>query len=305
MSKKFFSKVMIFIFCVTMLLVPKVNVSATVLESTKNDIMQKTVTTINEYDAYKYYISLSDAELLEGGFSKDDITYLRNLDFKAELKKRADLPTSELRDLGYSDQEINKLRTYDGSDNIQPYAATGLITSNLYKASPTQFKIMFNWSWSSCPVFMKTDMIAIVWSATSPSGLALNSSLDKSSSNTYHNVTYYDTYTNKSTTKSIPVYPKNEYGGASSSFSVAGVSEGYGYICWASKGGGQITVNAVGNSSISELFMRFEYGHTYIAGTPSFSISGSGSSIGISFNATTKTEDFSSHRYKSNGQTVS
>ena len=304
MFKNFVSKVMTFIFCVTMLLVPKVNVSAaTTLAPGKDDIVQKTVTKINEYDAYKHYISLSDAELLESGFSKDDITYLRNLDFKAELKKRANLPTSQLIELGYSDREISKLRTYDGSDNIQPYAATGLLTSNLYKASPTQFKVMFNWSWSSCPVFIRTDIIAVVWSASNSSALNMNAAIDKSQTNTYHNITYYDTYSGKYTTDKRPFDINHEYAGASSSFSL-GYNYGDGYMRWAPKGGGQITINAP-EGPIYELLMRFEYGHTYVTGTPSFKISGSGPSIGISFNATTKTEDFSSHRYRSNGQTVS
>lgn len=260
------------------------------------------VTTFTEYEAYKYYISLSDSELLELGFNQKDIEYLRSFNYKDELTKRSKLSTKQLNNLGYSKQEIQKLQTYNGDDNIEEYLfATATISSGLSSASSTKFVVNFNWNWSSCPVFIRNDIIAFVWSATSSNGGTMNAAINKSSS--YHNVSYYDTLTGKTSTESKSVSIKNEYAGASSSFSM-GYNYGDGNMRWAKRGSGAITINAVAGS-IYELLMRFEYGHTYITGSPSFSISGSGPSVGISFNTTTKTESYSTHRYRSNGSTVS
>lgn len=262
------------------------------------------VTTFNEYEAYKYYISLSDSELLELGFTSEDIDYLRSFNYKEELIKRSKFSNEQLSSLGYSDEEIKKIKTYDGSEDVEPYLfAEATIYSSLSSASSSRFVVDFSWNWSSCPVFIKSDIIAVVWNATNSSGGTMNAAINKSSSRTYHNVTYYDTYTGKYSTESKPFSIKNEYSGASSTFSM-GYNYGDGYMRWANKGRGAVTIDAVAGS-IYELLMRFEYGHTYIVGSPSFSISGSGASIGISFNATTRTEDFSSHRYRSNGTTVS
>ncbi|MGL6184391.1 MAG: hypothetical protein ACRC1T_03315 [Clostridium chrysemydis] len=304
MKNNLIPKLLSIIFIFTTILFPA-NIANAAQPSLVDGKVVQTTTTFSEYEAYQYYISLTDKELIQNGFTSDDISYLRNLDYKAELLKRSKLPKDKLKSLGYSDSQINKLKSYNGSDNVQPYlTAQATIYSNIYSASPTQFKVSFRWDWTSCPVFIRTDMIAVVWSGTNSSGLPMNVAINKSSSATYHNVTYYDTYTGKYTTESKTVTPKNEYAGASSSFSM-GYNYGDGYMRWANYGSGMITVASTNGSPIDELLMRFEYGHTYIAGSPSFSISGSGASIGISFNLTTATEDYSSHRYKSNGTTVS
>ena len=258
----------------------------------------------NEYEIYNYYISLSDEELLEIGYSKDDIEYLRNFDYKEALLERAQMSDEQLSVLGYSEEEATLVQSYDGSDDIETYALAKIsISSSLSTASSQRFKIYFWWSWSSCPVWLGTDMIAVVWAGTNSSGSPMNVAVSKSQYDTYQNVTYYDTYTKKSITEKKTFSFNNEYGAASSSFSM-GYNYGDGYMRWATKGSGYVTVSAVAGS-LYELLMRFEYGHTYMSGSPSFSVSGTSLSPSISFNRVTQSVGATSHRYRSNGTTVS
>lgn len=281
------------------------NVNASTLSG---DSVQQTsevetaVTTYNEYEAYTYYLSLSDSELLNIGFSQDDIDYLRNFDFEEAVRERASLSNDKLNALGYSSDQISALKSTRDSGIIDSRAfATATIYSSLSSASTSRFKVNFSWSWSSCPVFIREDIIACVWNGTNSSGQPLNVAVDKSSLS--HTVKYYDTYSGKTTSESKSYSIKNEYSGVSSKFRM-GYNYGDGYMRWAKSGSGSVTVKGTGGS-IKEVLMKFEYGHTYITGSPSFSIAGSGSSIGISFNATTKTEDYSTHRYSSDGKTLS
>lgn len=43
---------------------------------------------INEWDEYQRVVSMSDNELLEAGYTKEDITQIRNFNYEEEIKKK-------------------------------------------------------------------------------------------------------------------------------------------------------------------------------------------------------------------------
>ncbi|SHI07848.1 hypothetical protein [Clostridium grantii] len=258
--------------------------------------------TINEYEQYKSLKELKDFELEELGYTKEDIKEFKNLDYKKELKDRSKLSKEQLKNMGYSDEKINGLKSYDGSEEqTSTLSATLSLSSNIYSASATKYKVNFNWAWSSAPIFWGNDVVGCAWSGTNPSSQPMNLAY---SSNSYHTIYYKWTDTGKTYSQTGAITRLNDYGLVAMHFS-EGTNLGEGIGTYAYKGSGRIEVNTINSATSQEICMRFEYGHNTIGLKPSVSASGSGVGLNISFSWYIDTIATSMHRYNRYGSTLS
>lgn len=106
---------------------------------------------------------MSEEQLAEAGYKESDILELKNTSIEELLYQRAQMPQSNLQSLGYSAEQISVLKEYDGgpiSQNSQLQEASADLTGYLYVQSSgrTAMSIMFNWTWSSPPIFSGTGI---------------------------------------------------------------------------------------------------------------------------------------------------
>ncbi|MCF6097756.1 hypothetical protein L1766_12305, partial [Thermovorax subterraneus] len=143
--------------------------------------------TINEYLMLKELKNKSYLELQKMGFSAQDIEKIRKFDYAEELYRRSKLDDSILKNLGYTDEQISMLRAFSGTEEeIIALAASLNIsakTDSYYYSETnnrTYYRARFDGTWSSAPAVMMKDIIGIAWSE----GMYI----DQSPSATYHRV---------------------------------------------------------------------------------------------------------------------
>ncbi|MCM1363624.1 MAG: hypothetical protein NC122_08670 [Faecalibacterium sp.] len=67
-------------------------------------------TVISEWDEYQKIVSMTDQELKDVGYSEQQIDQIRNFDYEKEIKARAKLDDETLKAYGYTKTEIDELR---------------------------------------------------------------------------------------------------------------------------------------------------------------------------------------------------
>ena len=83
------------------------------------DLIAENNMIINEWDEYKRIISKTDHELIELGYTKEEIVSIRNFDYEEEIRNRAALDNQTLQKYGYTNEEITVLRKAAVMDDIQ------------------------------------------------------------------------------------------------------------------------------------------------------------------------------------------
>ncbi len=151
----------------------------------------------NEYDVYKDFISKSDKKLINEGFSEEKIKEIKNVDYKKLIKEKVykleKFDNKVLEDMGYTKDKIKDIKNFSGTD-VQIYSLSASLTLSTYNishsksSSYSQATFTTYWNWSSCPIFLFDDIIAVPWSE----GMYL----DIESSYTYAYREYYDEWTN-------------------------------------------------------------------------------------------------------------
>ena len=159
--------------------------------STAAFAVEKEGQTYNEYDMIIQARAKAQSEAHTASEESGDNGY-QNAE-QAYLE-RAALPVQTLKDMGYTQEQIDILKAYDGGpleEHPELAAASSAltITSSKLVMSKTRAGAQFKWSWSSFPVYHGKDAIAVAWIGTSKEGLTLNANLDTSNSITV--VEYY------------------------------------------------------------------------------------------------------------------
>lgn len=287
--KKFFRKsltiCLIFVFMLSIFSISSyaINVGELVAE---NNI------TINEWDEYKKIVSKTDKELIELGFSKEDIVNIRNFDYEAEIRNRAKLDDNTLMNYGYTTEDIIELRKAavmdDIPENVIQSISTATMTSNLsyvsngsrVESGSTMYYVnmKYSWSWNRIPIFRIVDMVAVVYaSSTSDQFTYCAQSSNKVHANLKPLYSSGSTYTQ---TESW-VYSTDKPNSISATFSL-GLTDSEGTLThFAYSGYG--TFQLTNRSSTARLYIDACYGHTTINIVPNYSLSGSGLSLGIDF----------------------
>ncbi|MBC9785939.1 hypothetical protein H1S01_15750 [Heliobacterium chlorum] len=228
----------------------------------------------NEYLTLKKLKSMNENELISQGLNKDKINQIKSLDYAEELRKRAKLDSQTLKNMGYTDSQINTLKNFKGTESeIIALSATCTLKAALNNFSynsttdKTNFRVYFEWAWSSVPIITGTDIVALTWSPEMYMTIP--------DTQTSHKVTYVHPI-GTSYSKNVTVNPENAGTAASSKFSM---TEG---AYWAKNGSGYMRVTKQGK--LSEAAMLISYGHSQVTLTPSVSFSGLSISFGSGVN---------------------
>ncbi len=224
----------------------------------------------SEYDLYKEFINTSDEDLLKIGYTKEQIRAMKNINYKDALKSKVDklnkLDDVALKNAGYDKEHINIIRNYTGTEE-QINALSASLALSTYKGSSSksssysQINFRTDWTWSSVPVWLETDILAVSWTE----GMYV----DLNSSYTYANYDLYNEwYESYDRTLSTPVF-SNLNTGAYIKFDIGHHNNDIGGL-YAKKGkfGYKISRNAY----VSQIAVQAKYGHNQMAVQPSVSI---------------------------------
>lgn len=248
---------------------------------------------VSSYNEIEMVLQMREAtpqELQDMHISQEEANEIAEIDIEQAYYERAQLPEAQLRAYGYTDEQIVILKAYDGStitSNSPVVAAAATCTGTVSAVSASTSKIVFryNWSWSSAPLFMYTDKMAIAWKAFNSSSSEIDVNNTQSTSVRYlwtstggyctteflSPSTSIDTFTGCSANITMQ-YPRERNGNAD--------------FIWAKSGSTTVTLTKV-NSNISYIKLSGSYGHTSIQIGISVSF-GEGSLPSISFAPSTK-----------------
>jgi hypothetical protein len=243
-------------------------------------------TVANEYDMYKDFNSKSENLLIKDGYTKNQITDLKSVDFKQELKKKVDrlakLDDTQLVAKGYSVEQIKDIKNYTGSEE-QVYALsatltfTTIIVGTSKSSTYSQATFRTSFTWSSVPVWLETDIIAVPWSE----GMYL----DTGSFFTYGEYDYYDEYTDTYVSTSSTTVTPELNKGASIKIDMGDHNSDIGGV-YAKKG--VMGYRIFKEASVTAIAIQPTYGHTTLhIGSPSVSFP---AGVSVSFSWGTDTE---------------
>lgn len=265
---------------------------------------------LSELEYFSELRSYTDDELYEKGLSEEQVDYIRNFDLVGAIKERAQLSESVLKDLGYTDEEISTLKSIVKRKSLseadilkEVKGATLTLTLNSPSTSKSRYTYNFSFRWSSCPIFIDSDLLGATWSATGSNGQSVNVAINKSLSS----LTTKYKYTGGAPSMPDKSYKWNyvhEYRAAKLEFDM-GYNLGNGMSYWTYYGSGKLVLDAVVSNTIYEVYLKFGYGHSVVTGNPSVSFSGSGPSIGMTFGLTTQNLKTYSVRYRYDGKKMS
>ncbi|SHF85521.1 hypothetical protein [Ornithinibacillus halophilus] len=217
----------------------------------------------------------SSSRLKINGFSEDEIEIIHNLDevYTNHLKANSKLSDKELENLGYSKDQIDLLRNYEGKEEetIKLAATLTLRLSAPYVrhnsfTNRTNAQLGVNWTWAGVPLIKRTDIIGVSWNdwhVTSSSGSLTYIPITGSPGYLYESATILANNGPASFGRGIriPMTQQDNY-------------------WWARSGSATFDLNGA-HTGRKDLTAYAEYGHTTINITPGFSIPGYGA---INFN---------------------
>ena len=242
--------------------------------------------TCSELEGIEKLKNQSDQELINQGYTKNEIEEIRNLDPEKELLKRAQMDSNTLKNMGYSDKQIETFKKYRNKSNCITQEDITILASKMTvntshsgfthsSANGTRAYVHFTWAWSSLPLFRLNDMVAFRW------GKGFSSSTSASSLK----VTYRNETTGLTDSKTFYIAGKEPNVGCHFKFPVNKLEYGGDAIS------GRATVLLTEpDKNISTFEVVGAYGHTSINIAPSVSYPLGG---GISFRiGMTKYQDF-------------
>ncbi|HEY5562941.1 MAG TPA: hypothetical protein VIK72_14515 [Clostridiaceae bacterium] len=266
--------------------------------------------TISEYETIKALKNVSNSELKKEGLSDDEITSVRNLDFKVEMTRRSKLESQQLKNMGYTDDKITALKSFDGSEaQMIALSSTVTISSSILSTQNggKDYYVNFSWNWSSQPFNLYTDVIGFRASGSTNGAVAANATMSAGSYSTAEYYVYNDSsvfggYGSLSMSRpdiptaafTIPM-EKNIY-------NVYG--NGQVIPCWAKSGYGTTHVNNY--TAMERMAARFEYGHASSGVSPSISVNGPAPSVSITFTpySVVSSLAYTQHLYNSSGTII-
>ncbi len=135
---------------------------------------------INEYDMYLELQECNDEDLVEKGYTEEEIYVIKNeLDdvIEERLIKRAALSEETLAAYGYTSAEIAKLKEIDRTKtvNLTEAELRGLAGKcygkiNPISASDSEFRVEYRWNWDPAPFVCYKDSVAMRWEAIAIDG---------------------------------------------------------------------------------------------------------------------------------------
>ena len=124
---------------------------------------------MNEYDYIVFLQKATQEELVTMGLSRTEANTIID-DFEAALQERASLSEETLYGLGYTQDEIDALYTYNERSIMSVEtmrAITGTCTGNITASYATAKEVTFkyDWVWDHAPIMKLKDSVAMRWLA--------------------------------------------------------------------------------------------------------------------------------------------
>lgn len=217
---------------------------------------------INEYKQLKQLKAKSDMELKQMGYTSEEINRIRSIDYAQELRERAKLDNAQLKNLGYTDEQITMLKSFTGTEEeIIALAATldlsAWHSSFWYDSANNRsyWRVSFSWTWSSMPVIRLTDVVGAGWGPQ----------MSLVAPESWQTVRYVHKITGNGYTQdfAITLYAVNT---AQVKFPMDSSDAAY----WAKYGSGQVKVSYGGD--LRDAQMRIAYGHNEFGVSPSVNV---------------------------------
>lgn len=139
---------------------------------------QKGSVTYNEYYLLKELKSKPDKELIEKGFTDDNIKEIKEFDFAQKVKELSEKSVKELSEIGYNQERIAAIKSAENVpvDKISDYTLATVgsnVTLRLtgqdyemtgtYGDGETSIYLKVVWAWDWFPSTQLTDAVAAVW----------------------------------------------------------------------------------------------------------------------------------------------
>lgn len=265
--------------------------SLNVLATDSKELISSDKTIVNEWDEYIRITSMSDKELAKAGYSEDEIIEIRKFDYEKEIRNRARLDDDTLKKCGYTDKDIVELRQAAAMKTIPEDVMRSIsettMTSKLeyldsnsrIEAGSTMYyvNLKFSWTWSRTPIFKLVDMVAVGYNSDDVEFVYCAQSNHKVYANL---ISVNPSYSNVNQTENW-VYSTSKANSISAKFAVALTDEEGVLTHFARSGYGIFQLT--NRSNHERLYVDACYGHTTINIVPNYSVSTSGTSIGINF----------------------
>ena len=249
---------------------------------------------VDEMTFVSWLINSTDEELLESGYTEEEVYEIRNYNYSDDILALQALTRDELGKMGYDENQIEGIYGYEEEEDALQYATTfGLSSARLtvtYHVIPldSQRSVQIHYAarWNMCPMFCINDYIAIAWIGCDVNSHALVTKVIAESHQIAYHSAMFDTFhrigkvefkekkANYRVLK-IDMDPGEEV-------KLAGNGEAYDWY-YAKQISGVIAVKTAANSyNLNNIIVRVGYSHTVIRGIaePSIDV---GESIGLSF----------------------
>lgn len=257
---------------------------------------------INEFDLYNVMKSTPETELEKCGYSSEQIMKFKDSNFEELVYQRATLSDSSLEHMGYSKDEIDLLRNYDGS-YTSTRALAGTLSAEIHNmgSSGSGIIVKYAWNWDHAPFVCATDAMGIRWAAIDDAGALI----DVSATLCAANISYTYEITGSVETKRFSPTDKNfsselNFNALTCNFpmEIGNVEYNPGYAL-----SGSLTAYISRDAAISRDIYYLKicgvYGHTVInIGAPSVSLSPDPISVGISFTGGLNTDNIGIKKYR-------
>lgn len=129
----------------------------------------QTQTVTNEYEALMELYGNSTSDLKQKGYTNDEIQTIRNFDetYNQHILKIAKLDSSVLSAHGYTSQQIRKIKNFNPTtatteDKIL-LSATCHTKATIDNYTGTTGRITSTFEWTGVPAFKMTDILATAW----------------------------------------------------------------------------------------------------------------------------------------------
>lgn len=227
------------------------------------------ITESSEFEAILDLKSSSNAELKAAGYNNSDIIKIRAFSLEKAVLERARLPEETLRNMGYTDYQIQLLKNYKGlpitkNSPIMAASATlyGVISLDGWSNSYKTIQFNYSWSWSAQPLALMTDGVGVNWRAYNATGGLQGTDIVSKS----HVIKeYYMNTMNFFGSKNVSVEPDGIYDGVESHFSIvrSTLYEEY----WARSGILTIKLASTGSQAVpfEKVDVAGAYGHAIIS----------------------------------------
>ena len=232
--------------------------------------------TVNEYDIKLESMAQEAKALEEAGYSLQEIEESRTYSAEKKLLELAELPDEQLIALGYTSEQIDILKAYDGSpleENPQLRAAMPSLTTSVTAGDCNSQHLCahLNWEWSAAPAtYDYQDVVVCQFEAFDQGGYTIGAvQYNTSYTNSYVRYYNYDTGAFYST-KRTPITTQNAYSNFLSKFDRIIVGSTNAYVKSGSVNG-YIQLSTGVTNSINKGTFIFAYG--YAETSASYSIS--------------------------------